>query len=121
MNQSFLCRVTLAVFVWFATHRRHVALVLTCLLCAVAPAAAQSDRPISQETANTQANIEGSFGGIGAELETTNAVLFMKRIVVASPADRAGLKAGWAIPRINGSPTAGMELKDAVKSASEKS
>ena len=115
MKQSFLCRVTLPAFARLGTKRWYAAPVLACLLGAAVPAFAQSERPISRETANKQANTEGSFGGIGAELETNSGVLRVKRVVTSSPAERASLKAGWEIPRINGISTAGMELKDAVK------
>lgn len=98
-SSSVLRRTTLAACVRFVTVRLYVAFVY--LLCnVVVPTFAQSD---------------ASLGGIGAELEATNGVIRLKRIIAASPAERAGLKVGWEIPRINGISTVGMSVKDAVK------
>ncbi len=54
-----------------------------------------------------QTNLDGSFGGIGVELETLNGYLTIASVTPGSPADKAGLLAGDVILQIGEQPTDG--------------
>lgn len=60
-------------------------------------------------------DISGSFGGIGAEIGVKNDQLVIISPLKNSPAERAGLKAGDKILKIDQTDTAGMNVNDAVK------
>ncbi|MFH1262685.1 MAG: S41 family peptidase [Pseudomonadota bacterium] len=57
----------------------------------------------------------GEFEGVGIELSVKNEALTIVAPIEDSPADRAGIKAGDTILKINGTPTKGMFLLEAVK------
>lgn len=58
---------------------------------------------------------QGFLVGIGANLKQADGQVLIGGIFQNSPAEKAGLKAGQVITRVNGIPTAGMALADAVK------
>ena len=76
---------------------------------------AKTNRLNSMQTADKRVEVEGSIGGIGAQLANTNDNLVVKGVVASSPAERAGLKAGTKIISINGLTAKSMALDDAVK------
>jgi membrane-associated protease RseP (regulator of RpoE activity) len=55
------------------------------------------------------------FGGIGAGLVQTPAGLVFQNVFADDPASRAGLRAGDRIVRIDGEPTEGMSMADALQ------
>ena len=59
--------------------------------------------------------ISGEFGGIGAEIGVRNEQLVVVAPLKNTPADRAGIKAGDAIIKINGTSTEGLSTELAVK------
>ncbi len=58
---------------------------------------------------------KGEFGGLGIEITMKDGVLTIVSPIEDTPAWRAGLKAGDKIIKIDGKPTKGMTLMDAVK------
>lgn len=57
----------------------------------------------------------GSFGGLGIEITIKNDVLTVVAPIEGTPADKAGIKSGDEIIRINDDFTKGMTLTEAVK------
>jgi carboxyl-terminal processing protease len=57
----------------------------------------------------------GEFGGVGMEVAVENGVLKVISPIEGSPADIAGIKPGDLITQIDGKPTRGMVVYDAVK------
>lgn len=57
----------------------------------------------------------GSFGGLGIEITVRNDVLTVVSPIEGTPAEKAGIKAGDEIIKINDDFTKGMTLTDAVK------
>ena len=57
----------------------------------------------------------GEFGGVGMEVAVENGVLKVISPIEGSPADLAGIKPGDLITEIDGKPTRGMVVYDAVK------
>jgi carboxyl-terminal processing protease len=57
----------------------------------------------------------GEFGGVGMEVAVENGVLKVISPIEGSPADLAGIKPGDLITEIDGKPTQGMVVYDAVK------
>ncbi|MCE9625359.1 MAG: S41 family peptidase [Deltaproteobacteria bacterium] len=57
----------------------------------------------------------GRFGGVGIEITLQNGVLTVVSPIEDSPAERAGVKSGDKIVKINGTITKGMNLADAVR------
>lgn len=57
----------------------------------------------------------GEFGGVGMEVAVENGVLKVVSPIEGSPADLAGIKPGDLITEIDGKPTQGMVVFDAVK------
>jgi carboxyl-terminal processing protease len=57
---------------------------------------------------------QGSFGGLGIEISMKAKVLTVVSPIEDTPADKAGIKAGDAILKINGESTENLELMDAV-------
>lgn len=75
--------------------------------------------PFSQymdpEAANDmKSDTEGSFGGLGIEISVRNKVLTVVSPIEDTPADKAGIKAGDSILKIDGDSTDGIDLMDAV-------
>jgi carboxyl-terminal processing protease len=60
-------------------------------------------------------DIQGNFGGIGAEIGIKNNQLQVVAPLKGTPADQAGLKAGDKILEVDGEPTDGLTVQDAVK------
>jgi carboxyl-terminal processing protease len=58
----------------------------------------------------------GEFGGVGMEVAVENGVLKVISPIEGSPADLAGIKPGDVITEIDGKPTQGMVVFEAVKS-----
>jgi len=68
-----------------------------------------------EESKEFNIEIEGSFEGIGAELGIKDEVLTIIAPIKGMPAEKAGIRAGDKIIRINGEPTLDMTIEDAVK------
>ncbi len=58
---------------------------------------------------------EGKFGGLGIEVTMENGFVKVVAPIDDTPAQRAGIKAGDLITRLDGTPVKGMSLNDAVK------
>ncbi len=58
---------------------------------------------------------EGKFGGLGIEVTMENGFVKVVAPIDDTPADRAGLKAGDLITRLDDTPVKGMKLNDAVR------
>lgn len=58
--------------------------------------------------------IEGRFEGIGAYVEMKNGQVVIVAPIDGSPAERAGLRAGDVILKVNGEPVAGLTLEEVV-------
>lgn len=59
--------------------------------------------------------VRGSFEGIGAEIDVRDGVLTIVAPLRDSPAERAGLRAGDQVVKIDGQSTAGLSVEEAVK------
>lgn len=68
-----------------------------------------------EENKAFEEDIAGSFEGIGAEIGMKNHILTIVAPLDGSPAERAGLRAGDAIIKIDGELTAEMTIDQAVK------
>jgi carboxyl-terminal processing protease len=62
-----------------------------------------------------QDDITGNFGGVGMEIGIKSGQLTVVSPIKGSPADRAGVKTGDAILKIDGQSTADMDVDTAVK------
>ncbi len=60
-------------------------------------------------------DLQGTFGGIGAEITLQNGVITVVSPIDDTPAFYAGIKTGDQIVRINGEPTRGMTALEAVR------
>jgi len=58
---------------------------------------------------------EGKFGGLGIEVTMENGFIKVVAPIDDTPAEKAGLKSGDVITRLDGTPVKGMSLNDAVK------
>jgi len=67
-----------------------------------------------QESSDMKNDTEGSFGGLGIEISMKAKVLTVVSPIEDTPADKAGIKPGDAILKINGEATENVELMDAV-------
>lgn len=67
-----------------------------------------------REAKQFREDVRGNFGGIGAEIGIRKDTLTIIAPIKGSPAERAGLKAGDKIFKINASSTADMTLEEAV-------
>lgn len=68
-----------------------------------------------EEFAEMQEENRGDFEGIGAELDTQHGQVFIRRPIKGSPAEKAGLKAGDIILKVDDKPIQGMDIDDVVK------
>ena len=59
-------------------------------------------------------DVESEFGGIGVQVNMTNGVLSVIRPLFGTPGMKAGLKPGDMIEEVDGKPTVGFNLDDAV-------
>lgn len=59
-------------------------------------------------------DLQGSFGGIGAELSVKNGLLVIVAALEGTPAEKAGLKANDIIVQIEGEKTSSMSFVDAI-------
>ncbi len=62
-----------------------------------------------------QIETEGTFGGLGIEVTIRDGKLTVVSPIEDTPADRAGIRAGDIIVMIDGEPTQGMALMEAVR------
>jgi len=62
-----------------------------------------------------QVDTKGEFGGLGIQIGIRDNILTVIAPIEDTPAFRAGIKAGDRIMKIDGEPTKGMSLYDAVK------
>lgn len=62
-----------------------------------------------------QVDTKGEFGGIGIQIGIKDGQLTVIAPIEGTPADKAGIKAGDKIIKINGEFTKGMSLQDAVR------
>lgn len=67
-----------------------------------------------QQSKLFQDDVRGSFGGIGAEIGIRKDILTVITPLKGSPAERAGLKTGDKILKINATSTDGLTLEEAV-------
>ena len=67
------------------------------------------------EKKSFEEQIKGSFDGVGMELGMKDNVLTVIAPIKGNPAERAGVKAGDKILKINDKVTTGMSVEDAVK------
>jgi carboxyl-terminal processing protease len=67
-----------------------------------------------QATKDMDSETEGSFGGLGIEISQSDKLLTVISPIDGTPADKAGIKAGDMILKIDGASTEGMDLMDAV-------
>jgi carboxyl-terminal processing protease len=66
------------------------------------------------DTKDMDAETGGSFGGLGIEISQKSKVLTVISPIEDTPADKAGIKSGDSILKINGDSTEGMDIMDAV-------
>ena len=59
-------------------------------------------------------DIKGSFEGVGMEIAVRDQILTVVSPLKGSPAERAGIKSGDKILEIDGAPTRGLDISDAV-------
>ena len=57
---------------------------------------------------------EGKFGGLGIQISIRDKVLTVMTPIPGTPAERAGIQSGDQILKINGKPTAGITIDEAV-------
>jgi len=69
----------------------------------------------SQKYQDLQEETRGFFGGVGIEIGYLNNRLSVIAPIEGTPADHAGLKSGDIIALIDGTPTDGMKITDAVR------
>ncbi len=67
-----------------------------------------------QETTDMKQDTVGEFGGLGIEISVRNKTLTVVSPIEDTPADKAGLKSGDMIVKINGESTDSLELMEAV-------
>jgi carboxyl-terminal processing protease len=68
-----------------------------------------------EEFKELQIETKGKFSGIGIEITMKNQVLTVVSPIEGTPAYQMGIEAGDQIVKINGTPTKGLSLTDAVK------
>ncbi len=69
----------------------------------------------AEESAKFEEEIAGNFEGVGMEVGSRDDVLTVIAPLPNTPAERAGIKSGDAIVRIDGTSTEGMSIDEAVK------
>lgn len=63
----------------------------------------------------TEAELRGSFEGIGIQVEMTEQQLRIVSPIAGSPGERAGLRSGDIITHVDGNPMRGLQLGDAIR------
>jgi carboxyl-terminal processing protease len=74
-----------------------------------------SDYLNEQDFADLKAMTDGQFSGIGVEITADNGALLVISPIDDSPAQKAGIKAGDYIVKINGTAVEGLSLTKAIK------
>jgi len=67
-----------------------------------------------QEVAARDASLAGTFVGVGAVLDIRNNATTVVRVLPNSPAEKAGLKSGEVILKVDGTPVAGLAIEQVV-------
>src|ERR1700677_4198294 len=67
-----------------------------------------------EATKDMDSETEGAFGGLGIEISQSDKLLTVISPIEGTPADKAGIKSGDDILKIDGASTEGMDLMDAV-------
>lgn len=67
-----------------------------------------------QQNSDFSADLSGSFGGVGMQVDVKDGVLTVVSPLKGTPAETAGIKAGDQIVSINGTSTVGMDVSTAV-------
>ena len=67
-----------------------------------------------EEYSEWNINATGKYGGVGLEVEVVDGAVRVVSAMDETPAARAGIQSGDVISTIDGQPTAGFKLKDAV-------
>jgi carboxyl-terminal processing protease len=93
-------------------HRKLVEGAIKGMLTALDPHSGYLDPDFYQDL---QAQTKGEFGGLGIEITIKDGLLVVVSPMEGSPAERAGIKAGDAIVKIEGEFTKEFSLVDAVK------
>lgn len=68
-----------------------------------------------EEMDEFKVEVENEFGGIGIQISSQNDQIQVISPLVGTPAYRAGIQAGDMILEIDGTPTKGMRISDAIK------
>jgi carboxyl-terminal processing protease len=66
------------------------------------------------QLAETYAQIEGNFVGLGVELKADDGALLVVKVIPRSPAERGGLRAGDRIVGVNGQSIIGQDTEEAA-------
>jgi len=96
----------------YRNYQNDEQIVLAILLSTLDP---HSGFMTAQMYKELNSDLQGSFGGIGAEITLQNGVITVVSPIDDTPAFYAGLKTGDQIVRINGEPTRGMTALEAVR------
>ncbi|MEM7314129.1 MAG: S41 family peptidase [Planctomycetota bacterium] len=73
-----------------------------------------SDYIAPEDIEDFRRDVESEFGGIGVQVNMKNGVLSVLRPLYGTPGMKAGLKPGDMIEEVDGQPTVGFNLDDAV-------
>ncbi len=68
-----------------------------------------------EDLARQEADLSGSFAGIGAVLSEVDSELIVQSVIPGTPAERAGVKAGDRILAVDGADTTGKSVDDVVR------
>ncbi len=68
-----------------------------------------------EETKSFQEQIEGSFGGVGIEIDEKDGLLVVIAPIKGTPAEKGGVQPGDYIIKIDGTTTEGMSIDEAIK------
>jgi carboxyl-terminal processing protease len=74
-----------------------------------------------EEYQQLQSEMSGKFSGIGVIISDAGGVIVVERVIVGSPADQAGIRAGDQITAVDGQSTSGMtysEIADLIRGPS---
>ena len=67
-----------------------------------------------QQAQQFSADMSGQFEGVGMEIAVRNQILTVVAPLKGTPAERAGIKAGDQVLKIDGKPTTGMDVDSAI-------